>query len=149
MGYSFAASSTGAELSRLFWYSSSVSSCSCKFPLGFSVIPPPPPPLRSCALAANPACTFLLCPAWFQGHTQKAKHNLSTHPKLLQTQKFSYWTWPGMFCLLLLEAIWRTTQQKIVLFSSLHSTFHTPPDSSGIMVFVAGVLSWDTALGKN
>lgn len=136
MGYSFAASSRGAALLRLFWYSSSVSSCSCKFPLGFSVIPPP---LRSCALAANHACTFLLCPAQ---HTIAGAHTESKAQPLHTSKHKNSHTdmWPGMFfsfwnvaCLFLLESIWRATQQKLVLFSSPHSTFNTPSDSFGII----------------
>lgn len=96
---------------------------------------------------AHPCC--VLHSPRFQGHAHKAKHNLSTRAKLIETQEFSYFMWPGMFCLFLLEAIWRAKKQKLALFSSLHSTFNTPTDSFGIMAFVTGVLSWDKALGKN
>lgn len=94
------------------------------------------------ALAANLACCVL-----HSTHTQKAKHNLSTHPN---TRIFTHKRGLACSCLFLLEkAIWRATQQELVLFSSLHSIFHTPSDSFGVLLSVTGVLSWDRASGKN
>lgn len=112
MGYSFAASSRGAALLRLFWYSSSVSSCSCKFPLRFSVIPP----LRSCALAANLACPSLLCPAQHTipgAHTHSRAQSLHTSKAQPNMRIFTWKRGLACPCLFLLEAIWKATQQKL------------------------------------